>query len=207
MTNALQQPQSHEAVLLRSIGEKLFGSQWQSELSGNLSVNERSLRRWLSGQDEIPSGVWGDLRRIIETRWINFRELEYQIRDLSRVAVYSFDIFDSTKGQFVRNSTRSKRTAADIEQHGDWKIIPGTQQLVDRRSLDEHGRYIPPSDGAEWSVGDVAATTEGYGFNILDRFRAPVAAFSYPDRELAERSHDLVAAALGDAVSVLGHSR
>jgi hypothetical protein len=203
MTNALSQPQSHEAALLRSIGEKLFGSLWQSALSENLSVNERSLRRWLSGQDEIPSGVWADLRRIIESRWVDFRELEYQVRDLSSVAVYSFEAW--VNGQYVRNAT-SKRTAADIERF-DLKIIPGTQQLVDRRALDNQGRYMPPADGEEWSVGDVAMTTEGYGFNILNKFRAPIAAFEYPDRELAERSHDLIAAALGDAVSILGHSQ
>jgi hypothetical protein len=205
MTNALQQPQSHEATLLRSIGEKLFGQHWQSELSGAVSVNERSLRRWLSGQDEIPPGVWSELAMIVDSRWINMRELGYQIQDLSRIAVYSFEIFDTAKGDYVRN-TSSKRTAADIERFGG-RIIPGTQQLVDVRTLDDKGRYIPPSDGAQWSVGDVASTTEGHGFNILDKFRAPIAAFGYPDRELAERSHDLVAAALGDAVLVLGHSR
>jgi hypothetical protein len=203
MTNALMQ--SHEATLLRSIGEKLFGQHWQSELSGALGVNERSLRRWLADQDEIPSGVWTDLRRIIESRWVNFRELEYQVRDLSRVAVYSFEVLDNAKEMYVRNTT-SKRTAADIERFGG-KIIPGTQQLVDRRALDEQSRYLPPTNGAAWSVGDVASTTEGYGFNILDKFRAPIAAFEYPDRELAERSHDLIAVALGDAVSILGHSR
>jgi hypothetical protein len=206
MTNVLKQsPQSHETALLRSIGEKLFGEHWQSDLSGALSVNERSLRRWLSDQDQIPSGVWSDLLRLVETRWIDIRELEYQIRDLSRVAVYSFEVFDSAKGDYVRN-TRSKRTAEDIAQYGG-RIIPGTQQFVDRRALDEQARYIPPQDSAEWSVGDVASTTEGYGFNILNKFRAPIASFSYPDRELAERSRDLVAAALGDAVLVLGHSR
>jgi hypothetical protein len=205
MTNVLKpQPQSHEAALLRTTGEKLFGEHWQSDLSGALGVNERSLRRWLSGQDEIPEGVWADLLRLIETRWIDIRELEYQVRDLSRVAVYSFEVFDSAKGEYVRNTT-SKRTAADIERYGG-RIILGTQQLVDRRALDEHARYIPPQDSAEWSVGDVAPTTEGYGFNILNKFRAPIASFSYPDRELAERSRDLVAAALGDAVLVLGRS-
>jgi hypothetical protein len=206
MKNALNQPpQSHKASLLRTVGEKLFGEHWQTNLSNALSVNERSLRRWLADQDEIPPGVWSDLLRIIETRWINIRELEYQVRDLNRIAVYRFEIFDSAKGQFVRNTT-SKRTAEDIKRYGG-NIIPGTQQLIDRRALDDQARYIPPSDGAEWSVGDVAPTTEGYGFNILDKFRAPIAAFGYPDRELAERSHDLIAAALGDVILVLGHSR
>lgn len=194
MTNVVKQSSpSQQAIVLRMIGEKLFGERWQSDLSGALNVNERTLRRW------------NDLQRIIQTRWIDFRELEYQVRDLSSVAVFSFEIYDIVKGEYVRNTT-SKRTAEDIARYGG-KTIPGTQQFVDRRALDEQGRFIPPSDGEAWSVGDVASTTEGYGFNIVNKFRAPVAAFSYPDRELAERSHDLIAAALGDAVLVLGHSR
>jgi hypothetical protein len=196
---------SQKASLLRSIGEKLFGARWQFELSGALSVNERSLRRWLGGQDEIPPGVWRDLAIVVESRWINIRELGYQIQDLNRVGVYNFESFDTRQGDYVRN-TASKRTAEDIERYGG-RIVPGTQQLVDHRALDDQRRYLPPADGAQWSVGDVASTTEGYGFNVLDKFRAPVAAFSYPDKELAERSRDLVAAALGDAVLVLGHSR
>jgi hypothetical protein len=48
-----------------------------------------------------------------------------------------------------------------------------------------------PADGAEWSVGNVQSTTEGYGFNILNKFRAPVASFSYSDMALAQASHDL----------------
>jgi hypothetical protein len=195
---------SQKANLFRSIGEKLFGERWQSELSPALSVNERSLRRWLAGQDEIPPGVWSDLALIVDSHWVNIRELGYQIQDLNRIAVYNFEIFDTRQGGYLRN-TSSKRTAEDIERYGG-RIIPGTQQFVDRRALDDQGRYFPPADGAQWSVGDVASTTEGYGFNVLDKFRAPIAAFGYPDKELAERSHDLVAAALGDAVLVRGHS-
>lgn len=63
-----------------------------------------------------------------------------------------------------------------------------------------------PPDGQAWSVGTVAATTDGYGFNLLNKFSAPIAAFNYPDRELAERSRDPIAAAIGDAVPILGHS-
>jgi len=206
MTNALNQPlQSSNASLLRNIGENLFGEHWQADLSAALAVNERSLRRWLSGQDDIPPGVWSDLLRILETRWIDIRELEYQVRDLDRVSVYSFEVFDTTKGDYLRKAT-SKRTAEDIKRYGG-RVIPGTQQFVDRRALDEHGRYVPPANDEAWSVGAVAWTTEGYGFNILNKFGAPIASFGYPDRELAERSRDLVAAALGDVVLVRGHSR
>ena len=40
--------------LLRSAGEALFGSQWQGRFSVDFNVNPRTLRRFLSGQDDIP---------------------------------------------------------------------------------------------------------------------------------------------------------
>lgn len=67
------------------------------------------------------------------------------------------------------------------------------------------GRFIPLPDSAQWSLGDVQSTTEGYGFVILNRFRAPVAGFSLPDLKLAQRSHDPMAVALGEATLVPGH--
>jgi hypothetical protein len=190
--------------LLRHVGERLFGGQWQGQVCAIIGVSDRSLRRWLSGAEPIPSGVWSDILRVIQSQWVDLRELEYQVRDLHRVAVYSFQVYDAMKGEYAKQAA-SKRTADDIQRIGG-KIIPGTQQIVDSRALDEQGRYMPPADGAEWSVGNVQSTTEGYGFNILNKFRAPVASFSYPDMALAQSSHDLMAAALGDATLVLGHS-
>lgn len=46
--------------MLRKIGEALFGPQWQSELARQLSVADRTMRRWLSS-DDLPDGVRGDL--------------------------------------------------------------------------------------------------------------------------------------------------
>jgi hypothetical protein len=190
--------------LLRHVGERLFGGQWQGQICAIIGVSDRSLRRWLGGVEPIPSGVWSDILKVIQSQWVNLRELEYQVRDLNRVAVYSFQVFDAAKGDYAKQPA-SKRTADDIQRIGG-KIIPGTQQIVDNRALDQHGRYMPAPDAAEWSVGNVQSTTEGYGFNILNKFRAPVASFGFPDMALATASHDLMAAALGDVTLVLGHA-
>jgi hypothetical protein len=38
---------------LRSIGEQLYGSRWQTKLARTLPVSPRSVRHWLSGKHKI----------------------------------------------------------------------------------------------------------------------------------------------------------
>lgn len=56
------------AELLRVAGETLYGSRWQTELARNLSVSDRTMRRWAAGGDSIPHGVARDLLRMCEER-------------------------------------------------------------------------------------------------------------------------------------------
>jgi ribosome-binding protein aMBF1 (putative translation factor) len=54
--------------LLREIGQAMFGDRWQTDLAHHLDVNDRTVRRWLSGQDEPRPGVWDDLERLLDER-------------------------------------------------------------------------------------------------------------------------------------------
>ncbi len=54
--------------LLREAGEALFGERWQSELSRALDVNDRTIRRWDSGEWEVPATLWKDLREVFRQR-------------------------------------------------------------------------------------------------------------------------------------------
>jgi hypothetical protein len=47
--------------LLRNVGQFFYGAEWQGPLARDLGVNDRSLRRWVAGKEEIPRGVWSDL--------------------------------------------------------------------------------------------------------------------------------------------------
>jgi hypothetical protein len=51
--------------LLREIGEAPFGTHWQIDLAHELGVAARSVRRWLSGQDEPRSAVWDDIETLL----------------------------------------------------------------------------------------------------------------------------------------------
>ena len=54
------------ASLLVTIGTTLYGEgeHWVSRLAEDLGVNERTMRRWLAGENAIPARVWDDLINI-----------------------------------------------------------------------------------------------------------------------------------------------
>lgn len=52
--------------LLREAGEALFGPQWQAELARSLDVADRTIRRWLSGEFNIPAEVGKELSRLLK---------------------------------------------------------------------------------------------------------------------------------------------
>src|SRR5262245_23412767 len=56
------------AELIRLVGPALFGRNWQSELADWLGMNRRTIRRWMSGEDEPRPVVWTELLEITRER-------------------------------------------------------------------------------------------------------------------------------------------
>lgn len=54
--------------LLNECGAALYGPRFQRELARDLGVNERTVRRWVAGDTEIPVGVLADLERLLVER-------------------------------------------------------------------------------------------------------------------------------------------
>ena len=54
--------------LLIDAGEALYGPRWQCELSRDLGVSDRTVRRWVAGVSNIPAGVAIDLWRLCDAR-------------------------------------------------------------------------------------------------------------------------------------------
>lgn len=48
--------------LITQYGRALYGARWQSLMADALGVNERTVRRWASGEYDPPPGVYDDLR-------------------------------------------------------------------------------------------------------------------------------------------------
>jgi hypothetical protein len=52
---------------LREIGEKLFGSMWQTKLARAMPVNPRTVRRWLAGERKIHPAMAERVRLLVVT--------------------------------------------------------------------------------------------------------------------------------------------
>lgn len=75
------------AVLLRQIGEALYGAEWQTPLSQAVGVSDRSVRRWAAGTDEVPPGVWHDIHRHAYARWATIRYFDEEIERVLQSSV------------------------------------------------------------------------------------------------------------------------
>lgn len=54
--------------LLVECGEALYGPRWQAELARDLAVADRTVRRWVAGTSDVPSGLYADLLRLTQER-------------------------------------------------------------------------------------------------------------------------------------------
>jgi len=61
--------------LLEQIGEALYGPRWKSELSSDLDVDDRTMRRWVAGDNAIPIGVTAELLRLLTERAADIDDL------------------------------------------------------------------------------------------------------------------------------------
>ena len=65
---------------LTTIGEALYGSQWQSELARALGVNDRTVRRWAAGKNAMPEGISEELSELCAERGKSLVELAAKLR-------------------------------------------------------------------------------------------------------------------------------
>jgi hypothetical protein len=72
-----------DASLLTEIGTALYGRLWQAELARNpyVGISERTMRRLAAGTEPGAKGLWLDLARLLETRWIDLREMQYRVSE------------------------------------------------------------------------------------------------------------------------------
>lgn len=54
--------------MLEKVGVACFGNAWQTDLAKALTVNSRTIRRWVSGETPIPKNVRNELLALLEAR-------------------------------------------------------------------------------------------------------------------------------------------
>jgi hypothetical protein len=129
--------------LLRTIGEFFYGAEWVTPLGRDLAVNDRTMRRWVAGTEQIPSGVWKD----IDTKLTIFSQAlgtmsarVKRVRDL--VEVHSFKVWDNRTGDMVQPERKS---IADRIARVGGEIIPGSAAWISSAEVDPEGRVINPT--------------------------------------------------------------
>jgi hypothetical protein len=60
---------------LETIGQALYGNQWQRDLARALGVADRTMRRWYSGATPIPSGAYADMQKLCLERSAELKTL------------------------------------------------------------------------------------------------------------------------------------
>ncbi|MBW4985063.1 hypothetical protein KZZ07_21190 [Mameliella sp. CS4] len=65
-------------------GEALYGARWQTPLAEDLKTSDRTVRRWISGQNEVPWGVMAELRGLLMARGACIHELLAEMDNADR---------------------------------------------------------------------------------------------------------------------------
>ena len=51
---------------LQQVGRLLYGDQWQSNLARSLSVDDRTVRRWASGESAIKQSIANEIIELLK---------------------------------------------------------------------------------------------------------------------------------------------
>lgn len=58
----------NEIAVLRSAGLALYGNNWQSPLARALGVSDRTMRRWIAGNNDMPKTFWLKIEQLLDSR-------------------------------------------------------------------------------------------------------------------------------------------
>lgn len=67
---------------LTRTGEALYGARWQTRLAGDLRTTDRTMRRWVSGENEVPWGVMAELRGLLMARGVTINAIIEDMREI-----------------------------------------------------------------------------------------------------------------------------
>ncbi|NJR79344.1 hypothetical protein [Sphingomonas corticis] len=67
--------------ILRQAGEALYGERWQTPLSRDLGVTDRTMRNWAAGRHDVPADVPDKLLRILRQRGDSMARLAARIEE------------------------------------------------------------------------------------------------------------------------------
>ena len=72
--------------LIIDAGKALYGDRWQSALARDLDVSDRTVRRWVAGDEDLSPGTAMDLWRLCEERAADLDEIIPRLKRASAPA-------------------------------------------------------------------------------------------------------------------------
>ena len=75
---------------LQKAGQLLYGDQWQSNLARSLSIDDRTVRRWLRGDSSIKQSIADDVMQMLKNN-------QYQINQFINQTELNMDIIAKIK--------------------------------------------------------------------------------------------------------------
>ncbi len=69
--------------LISRVGRALYGERWQTPLARELGVADRTVRRWVSGEDMPKPGVFADLAAIVAEHGAELATLHAALRKMT----------------------------------------------------------------------------------------------------------------------------
>jgi hypothetical protein len=120
-------------TLLQDVGVQLYGPRWQTDLSRAIDVSDRTMRRWISGEDNIPEGAWRDILGRLEGR---IAELEVTKRRLS--GLLGSRSLKTTLAPIPNGKARAELEGVEFAMFCSFRRQP-VRCLARREIFDDHG--------------------------------------------------------------------
>lgn len=74
-----------DRCVLEKVGVALYGSRWRSDVSRDLNVSDRAMRRWISGQNSVPVGVLNDLAELCSQRMVCLNTVLNELKQVAEL--------------------------------------------------------------------------------------------------------------------------
>jgi hypothetical protein len=105
---------------LAAAGRALYGERWQTSLAMDLSISDRTMRRWLVSQMPIPDGFRRELRQVLIKRF----------KEIGALIGYLVNPSDMSVIHYPTNAVFSYDDAGDLTLVHSGVVAPGEIALV-----------------------------------------------------------------------------
>jgi hypothetical protein len=111
---------------LAAAGRALYGERWQTSLAIDLSISDRTMRRWLVSQTLIPDGFQRELRQVLIRRF----------REIGALIGYLVNPSDRSVVHYPTNAIFRYDDAGDLTLVYSGAVSPGDFPLVTAGAVD-----------------------------------------------------------------------